>query len=201
MKNVFIKYISLISLFIYPLKLEEKINMLLNMIYSGRIRGAFKRCGKGFLCERKVRLWHPQFIELGNYVHIFNSSILAVHKDGLTSKNGQINIGNNVVIGEGTHISSASQIVIGNNVLMGRRCTITDNSHGRSTANDLKIAPNKRPVVPNGNVYVGNNVWLGDNVVVLPGVHIGEGCIIGASTVVTHSTPLFCMCRKPGKGN
>ena len=187
--DTIIQLISLISLILYPKKVEQKLLSLKNKIYSARVSRDFKSCGKRFLCEKRIRIWHPQFIELGNKVHIFASSILAVHRNSLTSKYGHIKIGNNVVIGESTHISSANDITIGDNVLMGRRCTITDNSHGSSTASDIKIAPTKRNIVSKGKVSIGKNVWLGDNVIILPGVNIGEGCIVGASSVVTHSAP------------
>jgi acetyltransferase-like isoleucine patch superfamily enzyme len=188
MKTI-ISLIAYISSIFFPIELEEKMRNFKDKVYSARLLQLFGSCGINFRCERTIRLWHAHHITIGDNVHVFRSSILAVHKNAATNNLGSIKIGNNVTIGEGSHITAAQQIIIGDNVLMGRRCTITDNSHGESSALDMSIAPSKRNLVSKGAVVIGNNVWLGDNVVVLPGVHIGDGSIIGASSVVTRSTP------------
>lgn len=147
--------------------------------------------GGNLSCERPVILYNSKFIQLGISVKIHANSILAVHCNH--EKYGNIIIGNNVTLGEYTHITSLSSIRIGNNVLLGRRVTITDNSHGSSTLADMQKPPLKRDVFSKAGVCIADNVWLGDNVVVLPGVSIGEGSIIGANAVVTKSIPPYCV--------
>lgn len=187
--NHLVQLIALFSLVFYPRKLESKMNSLFNKIYSYRIKGNFCKCGDDFLCERRIRLCNPQFIKIGRRVEVFSTSILAVHRNGETYKYGHISIGDNVTIGEGSHITSANSVIIGNNVLLGRRCTITDNSHGRTDFENMIKPPLERTIVSKGSVRICDNVWMGDNVIVLPGVTIGEGCVIGASSVISHSTP------------
>lgn len=192
--KVVVNILAKLSLMLYPIKLELKVVSLLDKVYSKRIKTLFAYCGESFLCHRYITLWHPQFIRIGNNAHVFNSCIMAVHKNSLSSTYGKITIGDNATIGESTHITCANEIVIGHNFLSGRRCTITDNSHGHVNIKEESIAPIKREIVSKGRIHIGNNVWLGDNVIVLPGVEIGDGCIIGASSVVTKTCPPHSVC-------
>ncbi len=52
--------------------------------------------------------------------------------------------------------------------------TITDNSHGQTSIDDLNKHPIDREVVSNGEVFIEDDVWIGDKATILPGVHIGE---------------------------
>lgn len=97
-------------------------------------------------------------------------------------------IGQKCEFGEYTHITCANKINIGDNLLAGRRCLITDNSHGNTKSEDIKMPPSERPLQVK-EVVIGNNVWLGEKVTICPGVHIGDGAIIGANAVVTHDIP------------
>lgn len=103
----------------------------------------------------------------------------------------EIVIGQNCYIGEYAHISSCNQIVIGNNVLTGRRIYISDNFHGNTSIEQLKIPPIKRPLYTKGPVIIEDNVWIGERVCILSGVHIGTGAIIAANAVVTKDVPAY----------
>jgi len=105
----------------------------------------------------------------------------------------RIVIGSNVTIGAFNHITCVNKVVIGDGFLSGKWVTITDNSHGSSTIDDLIIPPSQRQVVSKGPVLIGKNVWIGDKSTILPGVIIGDGVIIGANSVVTKSIPPFCV--------
>ena len=105
----------------------------------------------------------------------------------------RIVIGNNCCIRRGAHITAANEIVIGDNLLTGTNVLITDNSHGETTLENLKLSPLKREVVSKGKVKIGNNVWLGNNVCIMPGVTIGNGVVVGANTVVTKDIPDYAV--------
>lgn len=98
-------------------------------------------------------------------------------------------IGNNVSIGEYSHITCTNKATIGNGVLTGRFILITDNSHGNNTKEVAEIVPLAREICSNGPVYIGDNVWIGDKVTILPNVTIGKSCIITANAVVTKDIP------------
>ena len=198
--NKIFQFIAQISLLIYPLALSRKISIQLDKIYTWRIMSSFKTVGGGKMqIDRKIKVYNGGNISVGSNLRIFKNCILATHPND-EHPTPSIIIGNGCEIGEGTHITCANGITIGNNFLTGRRCTITDNSHGTSTIEDVKLPPLSRQITSKGTVNIGNNVWLGDNVVVLPGVNIGDGAIVGASSVVSKDIPSYTVaCGNPAK--
>ena len=97
-----------------------------------------------------------------------------------TQEEGQIVIGDEVVMSRGVHIVSFAEVVIGDGVMIGEYASLRDANHrwrpgqsARRTGHDA--AP----------VRIGPNVWIGRGVTVLPGVTIGEGAVVGANAVVT----------------
>lgn len=198
--NKIFKFIAQISLILYPLALSKKISIQLDKIYAWRILSSCKAVGGGKMqIDRSIKVYKGQNISIGSNIRIFKDCILATHPNDL-HPTPSLTIGDNCEIGECTHITCANGITIGNNLLTGRRCTITDNSHGSSTLEDMHLPPLSRKIVSKGEVNIGNNVWLGDNVVVLPGVSIGDGAIIGASSVVSKDIPAYAVaCGIPAK--
>lgn len=100
-------------------------------------------------------------------------------------------IGNNVEMGDMTHIVALERVEIGNNVLIASKCFISDTNHGSykgEKQDSSEIPPNERILVSK-SVKIGNNVWIGENVVILAETEIGDGCIIGANSVVKGFIP------------
>ncbi len=150
-------------------------------------RRHFREFGEKSLLSPGIMLIRPDRISIGSNSSILRNCILEV-----CWPEGRIEIGNEVSIGEYTHITAANKIVVGNGVLTGRFVLITDNSHGSGDSRqELEISPLTRDVVSKGEVAIGNNVWIGDKVSILPGVHIGDGCVIGANSVVTKDIPAY----------
>ena len=90
-----------------------------------------------------------------------------------------LHIGDNVEMGDMTHIVAHEKVVIGDNVLIASKCFISDTNHGvyKGMKQDSpELPPNSRKLVTNP-VRIGNNVWIGENVVILAGADIGDGCI------------------------
>ena len=105
----------------------------------------------------------------------------------------ELSIGDNCRFGAYNHITCINKVTIGNNSLTGKWVTITDNSHGATDQESLKLSPINRPLVSKGAVIIGNNVWIGDKATILPGVFIGDGAVIGANAVVTKDVPPYCV--------
>lgn len=112
-------------------------------------------------------------------------------KEFLQKFTPSIIIGKNCHFGFNNHITSINNITIGNNLLTGKWVTITDNSHGEITKEQMLQDPLKRPVVSKGPVRIGDNVWIGDKATILPNVSIGNGAIIAANAVVTKDVPPY----------
>lgn len=95
-------------------------------------------------------------------------------------------IGKDVSIQDFCHIGCIDNIEIGDGTLIASKVFITDHFHGDITSEDLKYAPDRRPL-SHKPVKIGKNVWIGDGVCILPGVTLGDNVIVGANAVVTHS--------------
>lgn len=91
----------------------------------------------------------------------------ALHGCVLDASQGEIIIGDNVLIAYGAFMRCA------NHVFSDRAKLIRDQGHER------------------GDIIVGNDVWIAANVCVLPGVTIGEGAVCGAGAVVTKDVPPY----------
>lgn len=156
---------------------------------TSRNKTRFKQFGERSLLASNQLIIHPENITIGTDSSIQRYCVLETcpiksHKPNLV-------IGNNVSIGEYSHITCANSIKIGNGVLTGRFVLITDNAHGTSNLVDLDIPPLKRFVYSKGTIEIGDNVWLGDKVTILPGVKIGKGSVIAANAVVTKDIPSY----------
>lgn len=118
------------------------------------------------------------------------------------SNGGEIIIGSNVYIGEGSRIRSAENIIIGNNVLISHNCNIIDtDSH---EINYLERAEGFKKLIKNGHskekgnintkaIHIEDYVWISYNVSILKGIKIGKGSIVAAGSVVTKNVPPFTL--------
>lgn len=149
-------------------------------------------CGKHAVFMAGTRIIGGEHISIGNHVIIRRRCTLAAQTEYFGQKlHSSITIADGVDLGEDCLITASNKIVIGENTLTGRLVTITDNSHGDTSQNDLSKAPHERPIISKGQVIIGKNVWIGDKVTILPNVHIGEGAVIAAGAVVTKDIPAY----------
>lgn len=89
---------------------------------------------------------------------------------------GEIRIGNNCFINNGTIIECRKKVEIGDNARIGYRVLINDtNNHSIDGKEPVKNEP----------VIIGNNVWISSNSTILAGVKIGDNAVIAAGAVVT----------------
>lgn len=142
----------------------------------------------------------PECITIGKNTSFGEHSFLTAWDSFKCEKEGKdfvqhftpsIVIGNDCHLGYSNHITAINNITIGNNLLTGKWVTITDNSHGKTSLEDLSLPPAKRPLYSKGPVIIGDNVWIGDKATILPNVTIGNGAIIAANAVVTKDVPAY----------
>ncbi len=105
----------------------------------------------------------------------------------------QLTIGDNVVLTDYIQISCAHRVQIGNNVLVGQSVYISDNSHGDTSLETLKIPPMQRKLHIKGPVIIEDDVWIGRCATLLSGVHIGKGAVIAAGSVVNKDVPAYAV--------
>lgn len=132
------------------------IRYFINIVYSFLFKISFKKVGKNF---------HYQGL---------NSTIINPFN---------IEIGDDVFIGEHAHISIHNKLTIGNGVMIGPYVTIIGGDHNFSVKGK-KISEMKDGGL-NLPIIIEDDVWIGANVTILKGITIGEGAIVGAGSVVT----------------
>lgn len=140
------------------------------------------KCGKGLKLHIGTFVIGCKNIKIGNNVAIMRFSMLA-------SKDGQINIGDNVCVNTNTHIdaSDGGRITIGNNVLIAQNVVIRASNH------DFKntLIPMNLQGHVGGEIIIEDDVWIGANVVITSNVKIMSHSIIAAGAVVTKDVPSY----------
>jgi galactoside O-acetyltransferase len=120
------------------------------------------------------------------------------------SSDGNIEIGDNVYIGNSTLICR-NKIVFENNVFVAWGCYFYDHdSHSTNylerrkdlqrQIEDMKngrnfIASKDWSVVNSKPIHVSSDAWIGMNSIILKGVRIGRGAIVAAGSVVIKDVP------------
>jgi acetyltransferase-like isoleucine patch superfamily enzyme len=101
-----------------------------------------------------------------------------------TQEDGEIVIGDDVVISQGVHLVAHHGIHVGAGSMIGEYASVRDADHRFGHG----IAP--RTSGHDGRpVHIGRNVWIGRGASVLAGVRIGDGAVIGANAAVTRDVP------------
>ncbi|MGE4287768.1 MAG: DapH/DapD/GlmU-related protein [Salinivirgaceae bacterium] len=185
-------FIGWITHFFYNSSLEYSFYINRRVFITQLKKGAFKTFGKNSLLGLHATYIKSQFISIGDNSSICNGTELSCSVIE-NSKAPELIIGDNVSIGEYSHITCANKLVIGNGVLTGKRILITDNAHGASVRKEMEIAPMLRPVVSGGPVLIEDNVWIGEMACIMPNVHIGKGAVIAANAVVTKDVPAYAV--------
>jgi len=118
--------------------------------------------------------------EVGEGLTIFSNVII--------DSPDRIKMGKNVHINHGCIIdASDGEIEIGDNVLIGPYCVLRAANHVFSNPNIPIIEQEHEP----GKIIVEDDVWIGAHVTVVPNVKIGRGSVIGAGAVVTKDIAPF----------
>nr|WP_193331329.1 acyltransferase [Pseudoalteromonas ulvae] len=111
------------------------------------------KCGGKFMLWEGAHIDHPSLFKVG-----YNVSI---NRRSLINAAGEIEIGDNVLIGPEVIIYSQNHIFLSHEKLI----------------NEQGYDKHK--------VIIENNVWIASRVTILPGVKIGAGAIVAAGSVVT----------------
>lgn len=101
-----------------------------------------------------------------------------------TRDEGEIVIGDKVVLSSGVHLVAYAGIYIGEGSMIGEYTSIRDANHTREENRTLR---NSRHIAK--PIVIGSEVWIGRGVVVLSGITIGDGATVGANAVVTKDVP------------
>jgi len=128
-----------------------------------------------------------------NYTHVSElrriqrSANVRISPTASFANGHNISLGARVRIGAGVHVwagQTNGQILLGEDVMIGPNVMITAASYDFNDGSPVTEQPMKE-----ADVTIGRDVWLAYGVVVLPGTVIGDGAIVAANTVVRGSVP------------
>lgn len=138
---------------------------------------AFTKTKNNINIVGKINLINPN-IKVGKNVTIY--------PDVMFFGDGNIEIGDNVDIGNGTVIyaSKSGGVKIGDNSMIAAQCYIIDMDHGFEE--NTLIREQKNTVSP---VVIGADCWISAGCKILKGSTINDGAVIGASAVVKGEIP------------
>jgi acetyltransferase-like isoleucine patch superfamily enzyme len=117
---------------------------------AGQLLGRCRRAGKVRL-RMPITIYAPEHLELGDQVDI----------------------------GEFTHIRANGGVTIGSRVLIASHVIITSRGH--------PAALPRYGIVEDAPIVIEDDVWIGAGAIVLPGVTVGRGAVVGAGAVVAKS--------------
>lgn len=179
-------YIKMRFKSVFKLFLEKNSGTLFRGLRNKWFSRVFSKFGTKVSFERIDFLVGAKFISIGDGCTFDNYLYLTAWDSYREQRfSPRIVIGDNCSFGAFNHVSCINRIIIGDNCLTGKCVTITDNSHGQGTVDELNVPPGKRLLYSKGPVIIGKNVWIGDKATILPGVTIGDNAVIAANSVVT----------------
>lgn len=135
-----------------------------------------------------MRPWHVKVrgrhVAIGRNGHIIADSHrkVAFSTWAHGGHQGQIRLGNHVLVCPGCRFDSAVEITVGDNCMFAAGCYVTD-------ADWHDLYDRTRMIGAAKPVRLAANVWLGDGVRVCKGVSIGENSVVGAGSVVAGDLP------------
>jgi|TARA_B110000967_G_C18888691_1_gene565798 acetyltransferase-like isoleucine patch superfamily enzyme len=123
-------------------------------------------------------------ISLGNNVHLRTSKniitqLCAWNRNGC---DGEISIGDNVLISPGVKILSSKKITIESNVMIASNVYISDSdwhdTYDRILTPGISL-----------EIHISENAWIGEGSKITKGVKIGKNSIVGLGSIVTSDIP------------
>lgn len=147
------------------------------------------KLGKGSLIEGPIEVGTSGSVSVGDNTRIRRWSCFRPY-------GGKIVIGNNCTVNSFSHISGNGDVEIGNNVLIATQCVIISANHNF----DRLDVPISEQGEEREKIVIEDDCWLGAGVKILAGVTIHKGSVIGAGSVVTHDVPPYSVVvGVPGK--
>lgn len=146
---------------------------------------AFARFGERSYLVPPIRVWNPQFMEIGSGVVLLETGFLSA-EPGPSGEDPRLVIGDRTNISPGFTIAAVGDVILGDDCLVAARAFIGDASHA--------FEDPTRPIIEQGmtesrGIVVGDGSFIGIGSVILPGARIGRGVMVGAGSVVRGEVP------------
>ena len=94
-----------------------------------------------------------------------------------------ISVGTNVYFNFNCIVLDVVKVRIGNNVLIGPGVQILTATH------PIDPIERRKGLEIGMEIKIGDDVWIGGGAIICPGVKVGDGAVIGAGSIVTRDVP------------
>lgn len=101
-----------------------------------------------------------------------------IHMGATFHNPGNISIGDDTIVGEGSLLDGRNSLTIGNHVAIASEVMIYNAEHD---IHDKDFSPLLEPVI------IEDYVFIGPRAIILPGITVGKGAVVAAGAVVTKS--------------
>ena len=165
----------------------NKLFKINNYIRTIIFRCKVARCGKRLRVGKRITLFNPKFITVGDDVIINNNTSLFVNP---LSNVAQLIIGDRVQLGKYNDFGCSNKIVIEDDVITAPFVHITDRDHSYENIN---VPIKDQPANSKGQVTIGQGCWIGFGVQIMSGVSVGKQSVIAAGSIVTKDVPDYSL--------
>lgn len=159
-------------------RLRARLQGLARLWYHTRLSVAVEHLATSTVVLGPVELYGTGRIHIADHALLYPGLFLE------TEDQGRIDIGQDVVLSRGVHLSSRCAITLGNGCMVGEYTSIRDANHRFGGGQGIRHSGFSAAAI-----VIGENVWVGRGSVILPGVSIGAGTVVAANSVVTRSLP------------
>lgn len=173
-----------------PSRQRQWLGFLWGRMYTRLVHARkLKACGRGSIVRRPL-FWTPEFIELGEKVHIWpGARIEAVDSYGDKQFEPRIRIGDGTSFQQNCHLIAAGELEIGIECTFSFNVLLTDTDHQLTTNRVNALA---QPIDLK-RTRIGNYCFVGAGAKILAGTQLGDQCIVGANAVVRGVFPDHCV--------
>lgn len=133
-----------------------------------------KHLGNCSYMGKPLFLSNLRAVSIGNRVRIYPG----VRIECL--KNSELIIEDNCSIGQHLHLTVGEQVVIGQGTTISSHVLITDTDH---EYRQIDVPIMEQPLIKKKTI-IGRNCFIGVGAVILPGTILGNQCVVGANSVV-----------------
>lgn len=142
--------------------------------------GSFR--GLGYI-GKPVLILGARRIKVGGRFRLFPGARIEVFTSG------QVDIGEDVGIGQNLHLTCGSRVVIGAGSRIAANVCITDTRH-QFNVGRVCFAPDADTFYP---TLIGKNCFIGYGAVLDYGTILGDGCVVGANSYLRGVYPAGCV--------
>ena len=164
-------------------KILNKIERILDRIYTFFIKKNFKNFGKNSLISFKCKFNYPKNISIGSNVTICKDVWLNAGVESREDNLPTLIIGDGCYISSYSHINAFKEVIIEKDVLIGESVYLGDTIH---STDDYDIPIIKQKYVFKGKVVVGTGSHICRNSTISAECEIGRNCLISPNTFVVH---------------